>query len=86
MDQTIGSADVDESTKICQAGDTTLADFAFSQFFQDLVADLVARFSAGCTFAEDQAMTLTIDFDDTNGNGITNKALVFGFGGFAGHG
>ncbi len=85
VDQAIGSADIDESAKICQAGDTTLAYFAFSQVFQDLVADLVARFGAGSTLAEDQAVTLSIDFDDTNSNGITDEALVLGFGGLTGH-
>ena len=31
-------------------------------------------------------MTLTVNFDYTRGDGISNEAFVFGFGGFTGHG
>ena len=86
MDQAICSANVDKSAKICEAGDTTLANFAFGEFFQDLVANLIASFGAGCALAKDQAMAFPVDFDNTNRDGITDKALVFGFGGFTGHG
>ena len=86
VDQSISSADVDESTKICEAGDTTLAHFAFTQFFQDFVADHIARFGTGSTLTKDQAMALPVDFDNTNSNRITNKTFIFGFGCLTGHG
>ena len=86
MYQSISSADVDESAKICEAGDPTLAHFAFGQFFQDLVSDHVARFGTGSTFTKDQAMALSVDFDNTNSNRITDKTFIFGLRGLTGHG
>jgi len=81
VDQTVGTADVDECAKICQAGDTSLADFTFRQLFHDLVADLFAGFRAGGAFAEDKTVALTIDFDHANCDWISDETLVFGFGG-----
>ncbi len=82
--QSISSADVDESTKICEAGDTTLAHFAFS-FFRTLSRIISARFRCAA-LTKDQAMALPVDFNNTNSNRITNKTFIFGFGCLTGHG
>ena len=79
MDQTICAANIDECAEISNAGDTTCADITFLQIFQNLIADHIAGFVTGSTFAENKALSLAVNFDHADINFFADKFFEFLF-------
>jgi hypothetical protein len=73
VDQTVGSANIDESAKVSNAGNTPGADITFVQILEDLIADNFAGLGASGALAEDKALSLSIDFNDTDINGFADN-------------
>ena len=62
--QAISAADVDESAKFSQAGNTPGADIAFVQVVDDAFLEGFAGFGGSLAFGEDQAAAFAVHFDD----------------------
>src|SRR5581483_2489638 len=64
MDQSVGTAQIDECSKVGKVANDALAHFAGFQFIEQFLATALAPFLNGQALREDQAIARSIDLDD----------------------
>src|SRR5690606_9836799 len=83
VNQAVGTVNVDESAKICQAGHAPRADIAFLQLVQQAFFKGLARFLQRQALREDQAAAFAINFDHTHFDVVPNHLTPALFRGIA---
>ena len=83
VNQAVGAVNVDEGTKISQAGYASGADGANGKFVEQSVFERLAGLVERFTFRENQTTAGTVNFDNVDLNRFTNELAPAFFGGVA---
>ena len=86
MNKTICAADVDESAKIRQRGDSTDANFTFFEVINNAFLEGFAGFGTCSAFGKDEAATFAVNFNDDDINFFANHLAPTLFRGIPCHG